>query len=129
MSPWLLLPAAYLVALGFWPLRRAPNRARWAGTLLLVGILAGLPWLADRGSLPALALLVLLSAAALPAKLIDSARAPDLFDRLGFRDWVAYLLAPYVICLRGHLHDPEGDRAQDLRLALRGLLEMAAGTA
>ena len=56
LPPWTLIPVAVLLAVAWWPLRNTPGRARWCGTLARS-----------------------IALAALPAKLIDSAVAPEVW--------------------------------------------------
>src|SRR5262245_4127721 len=91
-SPWTLIVAALLLTLLWWPLRTMPRRTMWSGTLVMWAILAGLPWLADRTSLVGFASLALISAAALPAKLVDSAVVPEVWTARRWREWVLFLL-------------------------------------
>jgi hypothetical protein len=90
-------------------------------------LLAALPWIADRASPVSLFALALIAAAALPAKLIDGASAPDVWASRPWREWGFFLSLPFVVCFRGHLRDPERPRRDSALLALRGLAEMAAG--
>lgn len=129
ISPWALMAAALALAVAGWPLRRASKGALWAGTFALWIALAGLPWIADRTSLPALFALTLVAAAALPAKLIDGASSPETWASRAWREWVFFLSLPFVVCFRGHLHDPQRPRGESVLLALRGLAETAAGGA
>jgi hypothetical protein len=101
----------------------------WCGTVALWIALAALPWLADRASLAGLGALALVAAAALPAKLIDSAAAPEVWTGRRFREWLFFLSLPFVACFRGHLRDPVRPRAESARLVLRGMAEIAAGGA
>src|SRR5262245_29863058 len=126
---WALLPVAVALALAWWPLRRASRRARWCGTLALWAVLAALPWFADRASPAALGALALVAAAAIPAKLLDGAVAPEVWATRPWREWIVFLFLPFVVCYRGHLGAPRRPRAESALLALRGLLEMAAGGA
>ena len=128
-SPWSLIAAALALALLWWPLRTASKRMLWLGTLVLWAALAALPWVADRTSLAGLGALALIAAAALPAKLIDCAVAPDVWRTRRWREWVLFLTLPFVVCFRGHLQDPERPRRESVLVALRGLVEMAAGGA
>src|SRR5262245_22965344 len=104
---WALIPVALLLTLAWWPLRSASSRVGCCGTLALWAVLAALPWLADRRSLAGLGALTLIAAAALPAKLIDGAVAPEVWTVRRWREWVFFLLLPFVVCYRGHLRDPE----------------------
>lgn len=99
------------------------------GTFALWAILAALPWIADRTSIAALFTLTLIAAAALPAKLIDCACAPEVWRSRSWREWVFFLSLPFVVCFRGHLRDPERRRSESALLAVRGLAELAAGGA
>jgi hypothetical protein len=126
-SPWALIPVALALALAWWPLRRASTRTMWSATAALGIALAALPWIADRASLAALFTLALIAAAALPAKLIDGASAPDVWTSRPWREWGFFLSLPFVVCFRGHLRDPERPRRESALLVLRGLLEIAAG--
>jgi len=128
-SPWALIPAAVALALAWWPLRRASSRVRWSATAALWIALAALPWIADRASLAALFALALMAGAALPAKLIDSASAPDVWTSRPWREWGLFLTLPFVVCFRGHLRDPERPSRDSALLVLRGLAEIAAGGA
>ena len=129
MSPLALIPLAILVTLAWWPLRALSRRAMWIGTVAIWALLWALPWLADRSSLPALAAVTLVVAAALPAKLIDSAAAPWVWNERPLRVWAFFLSLPFVVCFRGHLRDPARPRDESVRLVLRGLVELAVGVA
>jgi hypothetical protein len=126
-SPWPLLAAAVLVALAWWPLRRWPARVRWCATLGASGLLGALPWLADRRDLRGLAVLALVAAAAMPAKLFDAATAPRAWRDRRWRAWSLFLFLPFVVCRRAHRGARPRGAGESGRLALRGAAEMAAG--
>ena len=129
IPPWALIPVALVPALAWWPVRRASKPILWGVTLALWAVLAALPWAADRSSLAALFALALVAAAALPAKLIDGASAPDVWTSRPWREWVLFLSLPFVVCFRGHLRDPERPRRESALLVVRGLAELVAGGA
>jgi hypothetical protein len=118
---------AALVASTWWFLRNQPRGVVWAGTLAMWFVLALFPWLVDRTSLAELTVLSLVTCAALPAKLVDGASAPEVWRRRPWRDWLVFLAVPFVVCFRGHLRDPERPREESLRFVVRGVFEMLAG--
>ncbi len=129
MAPWVLVGVAILVGVAWWPLRTLKKGPLWLGTIVLLGILFGIPWLASRSSLLSFGALTLISGAALPAKLIDSAVAPRIWRGRTFREWAYFLGLPFVVCYRGHLRDPVRLRSESVRFFVRGLLEMVLGLA
>lgn len=129
VAAWALMVAAFLLGIAWWPLRKASKGPLWGGTFALWILLASLPWIADRSSLPVLFALTLVAAAALPAKILDGASAPETWTSRSWKEWVFFLSLPFVVCFRGHLRDPQRPRRESVLVALRGLTETAAGAA
>jgi hypothetical protein len=128
-SSWALIPVAVLATFPWWFVRTAERQTLWCCTFALSAFLATLPLLSDRASVFGLGVLVLISAAALPVKLIDCAVVPQVWTGRPWHQWVSFLLLPFVVCFRGHLRDLVRPRSESARLILRGLFEMAAGAA
>lgn len=126
----LILGALSLAAC--WWLFRTSNRGTRTGVvLLIVGFLLTSPWLpAARDSHVILrALQTLACCAVLTPKLVDASVSAATWHGHRFRDWLWYLLNPFVLVYRAHLHDPGAPTGDSVRRVAGGILRMTAGAA
>jgi hypothetical protein len=122
----LLWLAAHLGVALTWPARRWPQRAR--GVLLTVitlGLLA-LPWLQPHRPFGPL---ILISSACLilVLKVRDFHVGAAWWREQPLGAWLRYLPMPFVLVLRRHVDEPRRPVGQNVRLLVRGVLELGLG--
>ena len=126
-----LILVALSLASGSWLFWTRGRRMRTGVALLIIGFLLASPWLpAARDSHVMLrALLTLACCAVLAPKLLDVSVSPSTWRGHRFRDWLEYLLNPFVLVYRAHLLDPGAPVGDSVRRAAGGVLRMSAGAA
>ena len=126
-----LILAAFILASTWWLFRTRSRPTQTGVALLIIGLLVASSWLpAVRDSHVLLrGLHTLACFAVLTPKLLDACLSPSTWRGHRFRDWLAYLLNPFVLVYRAHLDDPGAPVGDSIRRVAGGLLRMSAGAA
>ena len=112
---------------GWWFIRPASRKLRPLVLIAFWTILYALPWLAGdniawRGAT------TLACCAILAPKLLDAGMSPDTWNAFSFREWMRYLLNPFVLCFRRHLSDKPRTAEHNRALFIRGVSEVLVGS-
>ncbi len=111
---------------GWWFVWPQPGKLLPLVIIASWAILYTLPWFAGdnivlRGAT------TLACCAILAPKLLDAWISPDTWSASPFRDWMRYLLNPFVLCYRRHLSEKPGSAEHHRALLIRGFLEVFIG--
>ena len=126
LSDFIPLLVAVALSAGWWFVRPTPRKLLPLVIIAFWTTLYALPWFAGdhvvwRGAT------TLACCAILAPKLLDAGMSSITWDGLSFREWMRYLLNPFVLCYRRHLSEkprtPEHNRA----LLIRGVSEVIVG--
>ncbi len=111
---------------GWWFVRPAQGKLLPLIIIAFWAILYALPWFAGdnvawRGAT------TLACCAILAPKLLDAGMSPVTWDAFSFREWLRYLLNPFVLCYRRHLSEKPRTAEHNRALLLRGVSEVLVG--
>jgi len=118
---------AVTLSAGWWFVRPAPRQLRLLVIISFWTILYALPWFASdniawRGAT------TLACCAIFAPKLLDAGMSPDTWNAFSFREWMRYLLNPFVLCYRRHLLDKPRTAKHNRVLFIRGVSEVLVGS-
>jgi hypothetical protein len=128
MTAFFVVPVGALaVAASVWPTRRWPFTQRAVAIALAAAILFALPWLCPFSPIGFRAFVTLFSCALLPPKLLDFHFDTQIWNGRTWFEWLRHLLSPAGLVYRQHLKARTKTTVENLRLALRTLVQVLAG--
>ncbi len=124
-----LFPLGLAVTLSavWWVVRQEPKKLRPFVIISFWTILYVLPWFAG-DNLACRGATTLACCAILAPKLLDAGMSPVTWNAFLFRDWMRYLLNPFVLCYRRHLLDKPRTAKHNRALFIRGVSEVLVGS-
>jgi hypothetical protein len=125
-----LILIAFVLASSCWWLQGFNRRMRVYGALLIIAFLATSPWFSGvhNSNVVLHALQTLVCCAVFIPKLVDASVSPSTWRRRRFRQWLGYLVNPFVLVYRAHLQDPGAPVGNSIRQVAGGLLRILTGS-
>lgn len=114
------------LAAGCWFVRPALGRLSSFVIIASCAMLYALPWFAG-DNIALRGATTLACCAILAPKLLDAGISPDTWNAFSFREWMRYVLNPFVLCYRRHLSETPRTAERNRGLLVRGVLEVFVG--